>query len=511
MTVASNRKLYIVVSLIAALAAAGMIFVISSKYGLALSPDSACYFSIAENILKGNGYARYDLEPAVAWPPLYPTLLALAGILKIPFTVWALILNSVLTGLIVFFSAKWFFRKLSSFTIALTGVIGVLLSLPLIYCASYAWSETLFIFLVLLFLIKLENYCTNRTLKNVFILSLLAALACLTRYAGVTLIFFYLLWSLPVRVELKEKLKHSLLFLLVSLVPLILWFARNYAITSTLTGERGEAVTSLFKNLAYTADTISIWFLPIQVPVVARIIIVGVLLMLGLAFYLKKKFTKDDHDSIPQALIINGGYVLVYVGYIIIVSSLVAFDQIYHRFLAPVYIPLIFSILFAVNRTISLTESRKIWSRLVLTLLAIFWISYLSYNVFDQIKVGLKEGAGSYASDEWQHSQFAKFLRENPPQYKTFSNFPDAIYLFSGLPASMAPRKHLYRSTDKASDDVIKLQAVVKKAGHVSLAWFSQSNRGFLFTPEELPAYFEVTVANILADGILYTLSPKQP
>ncbi len=56
-----SRKQWVISS---AAAVAAMILVISmtSKLGIGISPDSARYISIAENIVAGNGYAIYDLE-----------------------------------------------------------------------------------------------------------------------------------------------------------------------------------------------------------------------------------------------------------------------------------------------------------------------------------------------------------------------------------------------------------------------------------------------------------------
>ncbi|MGH8016172.1 MAG: hypothetical protein ACREBV_08280, partial [Candidatus Zixiibacteriota bacterium] len=171
-----------------------LILISTSKYGIGVSPDSSCYISIAENLTKGNGFAIYDLEPAVAWPPLYPAILAFAQFFGLNFSMWARLLNALLYGLLVLAAARWLFQNIKSRTIAWIGTSGVLFSPVLLFIAKFAWSELLFSLLVFLALVKIKRLQDSVTIQKVLILALLTALACLTRYVGVTLVIFALYW-----------------------------------------------------------------------------------------------------------------------------------------------------------------------------------------------------------------------------------------------------------------------------------------------------------------------------
>ena len=120
------------ISSAAAVAAMIIVILMTSRFGIGISPDSACYFSIAENVVAGNGYAIYDLQPAVAWPPLYPTTLALAGLFDIDYSLWARILNVLLAGGIVLVTSLWLLNHFGLSLLGLIGVLGTLLSSALL-------------------------------------------------------------------------------------------------------------------------------------------------------------------------------------------------------------------------------------------------------------------------------------------------------------------------------------------------------------------------------------------
>jgi hypothetical protein len=504
MQLQSLAKFNVAVSLLAGLTAGISLLVISSKYGLALSPDSVCYISIAENLLKGNGFAIYDLQPVADWPPLYPALLAIGSFLKISFVNWAQFLNIILYALLVFVSARWITDKVTNRWLALVGVIAILFSLPLIYVAKYAWSETLFTLFLILFLVRLEKSFPNHTFKNVAILAMLTALAIMSRYIAITMVLFYFIWLLFLKMDIKRKLICAGAYSVVSLTPLLIWLWRNYQITGTLTGYRGGSSTPFFKNLVNFADSISIWFFPVQVPADTRMITVGVLMILGTAWYFRKNLAHIIKDAVPQILLVNWGFILVYVGYLLLISTLVAFDQIHHRFTAPLYIPFVVSVLFAVAQT----KKFNIGLKIVGNALVILWLGYLGLNIFDEIKTGLKEGAGSYASDFWQDNEVCRYLNQYPPTGKIYSNFPDAIYLFCGFQASLSPRKHHYRSPDAIAEDIKSWQVELGQIQAVHLVWFTEVGRSFLYGPEELGNYVNLEESAIQPDGILFKVSP---
>ena len=320
-----------------AVAVAAMILVISmtSKYGIGISPDSACYISIAENVIAGNGYAIYDLQPAVAWPPLYPTVLAVAGLFDIDYSAWGRILNVLLGGGIVLVTSLWLLNNFGFSLLSLIGILGTLLSSALLGVAKFAWTEPMFNLLVLFFLLAAIKSGKTLKQKDILLLSILAALATMTRYIGVTLIGFYLLWLWIGGLPYKTKLKYSLFFGGLSLAPLIIWLIRNYSITSTLTGYRASSVVPVFKNILYTLDTFSLWLFTTHDYIEFRIAFFCLILALFFILMLKTIKSSALSDNIKMKLKAFGLFALIYVLYLIIASSIVAFDRIDYRLWAP--------------------------------------------------------------------------------------------------------------------------------------------------------------------------------
>lgn len=501
------KKFTSFVPVIAAIIAAFMVILISVKYGLAMSPDSACYLSIAENLLKGNGFALYDFTPAVHWPPLYPLALAFGGLFNYEISGWARILNTLLYGLIVYFSSRWIIDKVENRVLGIVGVLAVLCSMSLYYVAKNVWSETLFVFLTILFLIRLEKSVPHHTLKDVLILSALAALACLTKYLGVALVFSYLLGLLFLKTNLKQKFINALIFSAISLTPLLIWIWRNYLVSGTLAGRRAGSSASLLKNFLLSIDSISIWFVPQKISPYIRISVVGALIILLIIWYLKRNWNKIKSEGLPPLLWVNGGFMAVYLAYLLAISSLVAFDSIDQRFTVHIYIPMVVSLIFVIDQMIKNTTLTRILLKGVGIVLTVLWIFYMNYQNIIEIKYCLRHGAGGFSHYKWRDLKLTEYLSEFPIPGKIYSNFPDGVYVLSGRPAFMSPRKHFHREPNQPTDDMKQLTAELEKVHIVYLAWFAKQGRDFLYTPEELMPFFDLKQIAVLHEDILYQIS----
>jgi hypothetical protein len=128
-----------------------------TPFGSATTSDSLNYLDIAKNIKRGHGVLAtdYSLENshellyrnARLWPPLYPLALAVTSFNQ-PDVVTAARLSAVLLALTAGFAyllltpvINWYFALPASLVLCLT--------LPLITVYTFAWSETLFIPLLL--------------------------------------------------------------------------------------------------------------------------------------------------------------------------------------------------------------------------------------------------------------------------------------------------------------------------------------------------------------------------
>jgi hypothetical protein len=338
-----------------ALGLGGVLLVLAAtaRYGTGLTPDSGCYLSVARSLAAGRGYLPYSGNPFVEWPPLFPTLLAIPTSLGAePITV-ARYLNAAVFGLILLVSGVWLRRNLRSRLLIGVGAAALLLAVPVQEVASFAWSEPLFILLALLCLTALQSYRSEGRPRALYAAAAYAALACLTRYIGVALLLAGAALILTRRKEnLRSRLSAACSFAVAGGVPVAAWLARNYVVSATWLGARTPASsTALAKNLRYTFDNLSGWFLPEGIPVVGRCLLL-VLLALGLAAAVRR-CSRQRGQSAPErsagAAWTVGLFLLCYSGWLVASVSAVELTVLDTRYWSPSYIPLLFLTLLALD------------------------------------------------------------------------------------------------------------------------------------------------------------------
>src|ERR1035437_511470 len=177
-------------SLIAGVAGFIIIGLFTKHSGIGISPDSIVYASVARNLLNGVGIFDYSGRPMVDFPAFYPIILSIVSwctkqdvIQLVP------ALNGLLFAAVIYTSgcimeqfitrSKWYKWIV---------LLCITLSPSLIEVYFMLSSETLFILFSLLFFIALKYYLKCHSFFALFIISLIAAIAFVTRYAGITFV-----------------------------------------------------------------------------------------------------------------------------------------------------------------------------------------------------------------------------------------------------------------------------------------------------------------------------------
>ena len=169
--------------LLSAIIGFALVLVSTHLYGAGLSVDSVRYVAVARNLAAGKGFIGIDGSPLIAQPPLYPALLAA---IKLLFAIDPLysanVVNAILFGFIVYLSGLLSLRYLdSSLPNTILSVVLVVVLRPLLDVSKMAWTEPLFILLVLLFFVVMELYLVDGDIKLLISLALIVAAACMTR------------------------------------------------------------------------------------------------------------------------------------------------------------------------------------------------------------------------------------------------------------------------------------------------------------------------------------------
>ncbi len=500
--------------LVPALLGTALILVSTSRYGAGISPDSVGYIAAARNLAAGRGLILYDGSPMVDQPPLYPAILAVFRLLlRIDPLPASRLLSSLLLGLMVYLTGRLALRLLSSSRLW-TGiaVAAVLLSTVPSEISVMAWTEPLFVCLSLFFLLAAERHIAAGDRRTLLTMAVITALACLTRYLGVALVFAGVgIVLVARRDESTSGWRPAILFLLVSLAPLLLWTARNYALSNSPFGERPPVSFTLQENFHFVWRTIAFWYLPawsMPRPLISAGLGVLVLALVVLGVTARRRYAGErGHGVFPLVL-----FTFIYLAVLLLTSAMGKYDRIGDRLLAPVFIPLTLLLLVFfrdARKSLRPGVAGKGLGFVVLALVALTLFSWGRMAATVAVNRA-KFGAGGYSSVKWQESPLCAHLRTHRLRrdLKVYSNAPDATYLFSGVSAERSPMKKGVAKGGWVRDREAPA-AFWPEGGPVILVWFQGKYSREQFAPEELEGSFKLDQSDRFADGSVYIVSRR--
>jgi len=484
-----------------------IIFVVTGNEGAGLTPDSVAYISVARNLVTNYEFVNYEGIHLVLQPPLYPIVLALIKILTtFDPIVSASYLNSFLFGLNVYLSGMFLLKHLKSLTLVCLGTLSVLLSFALIKVAFIALSETLFVTLIIIFLYHIETYQRTGKIFSFIMISISTSLACLTRYTGVVLLLTGMICIL-VRGEnkLKDRIGDLFSFTIIAVLPIGGWIVRNYLISNTFAGERASSSYTFLENINYSWNTILPWYLPIEHSGIYLVFIFIIIFVWVLG---------SSEGSIRNILFQQAGpsilFALLYSCIIIISSTTTAYDKISDRLLAPIYIPIVFTVFIIADKILSwLIQGIKV--RLITVPFSIGIVLLIAFpmNKTTQfINEYLYQSGWGYNSQHWKKSEMINYLIEHEPYNSNlsyYSNKPEAVYILTSIVSKRSPAKTFYNSTEPFSGD--RKDYIWARNKNVFLIWFNETKYDFLFTLEELQIKNKMEKVVHLKDGDIYTFS----
>ena len=213
--------------------------------GAAWHWDSVRYLAAARSLLAGSGFVDVGAQPGYSyWPPLYPLLLAAGGLFTDPVEVPGP-LNAAAFALTIFCFGRYLWARLDSPFLRVWAPLACALSLPLAENARWAMTETIFILLVTLALIGIDEYRANGSPKALVFAAVFSALAWQTRYAGAALVVTMGLLVLSDRRRpFRERVRRSAILGAITGAPMALWLLRNYRL-------RGKPITTVRPETAH--------------------------------------------------------------------------------------------------------------------------------------------------------------------------------------------------------------------------------------------------------------------
>ena len=434
----------------------------------AVTPDSATYVAAAKSLAAGAGYLDYDGSPYVEKPPLYPTILAAGRLVGLDPMETVGVLHPIVFGLIIFCTGLLLFVRLRGGVFVWTGCAAVLFSWPLLQVAVKVWSELVFILLTILFLAYAPGVLARPSWPRVLLFALLAAFAFLQRYAGAALVFagvFLILFSAR-RISTHKRWQFIGGFLLVATGPIIPWLIRNYLATSTITGARTVSLHLLVKeSVTQLVQTVNTWIIPPLLPVWSGYIL-GAVLFTVVVLNVAGRSRRERLSRYLQdrTMVV---FVVTYTIFVVFTAALQASANPGNRILSPIYIPLVYLVVAALDRLTSNPFARRLGGgrlRKVVAGVSALWLVYPAASTGIYISA-----RASYDTNVWHKSALAQLLNEKPPEGLLYSNEPWVAYLASSKHAK--------------GEALIDFEACSKweRGGQeppCHLAWFYGRNRG---------------------------------
>lgn len=486
-------------SLIAAAAGFFIIFLFTRHSGIGVCPDGVVYTTAAENLKATGKYMDFTHGPVIDFPAFYSIFLSgmmwLTGLKPL---VFAPILNAFLFALIIYLSgvimeqfeyrSKWYKAAILSC---------IVLSPGLLEDYSMMWSETLFILFLLLFMMTIYRYLRSGSRKALIAAAIITSVACVTRYAGITIIGTGgIIILINNKLSLQKRFADGLIFGAISPLLLIINFWRNYMVSGTITGHREQSITPLITNMHDAGIVFSNWLPFVHENYLTAIVLV-IALVTGLLILCARQLVRDH--SIFRYESMATAFALLYILFMIVTATVSRFEELNSRFMTPAFIPLLWSGSYWL---VSLSRQSKTFvKKLSLAAMGIFILCSFQYNQLAadaETWDGVKDaGIPGYTEDQWTKSETVQFIEKDAlpfkKNYTIYSDAYDAIYWFTGKPGKFLPAREYKPGVKAFLDDP-----------HCYMVWFNDGANFDLVDLNFITRVKKMKLVRQFSDGAIY-------
>jgi hypothetical protein len=487
-------------SLLAALIGFFLIQIFSRHSGIGVSPDSVTYIAATRHMVHGIGFKSFDNLPVVDFPFAYPFFLTIISFLSrldpLQFGPW---LNGILFGILLYVSGSimngfqnktaWYKRIL---------LFCILLSPALQEVYSMLWSETVFLILILLFILSITNYLNLKMKRWLWISAGICAITCLTRYAGV----FLMLTGGTILIFNKEnpllkRIMDCLIFGILSVPLLLVNIIRNYWLTGLATGIRPRSEVGLLKIMEYFGDVLCDWLLLSRSAGLAVFLTMMVLLIFVFIIFFRRN--KGSANGLEYVIAVSG---LIYSAFMIFSYSITRYEPFTSRLLSPIYLLLLWSLSSWMPAFIAEKSYPLKWAFGTPVLLLTAWFMNKQLAADWEYYDGVKDaGIPGYQEDPFVQSEIVQFLKKNKnildPRFPIYSNAGDAVYFVTGQPALQLPFIDFPKKVEAYYNGYYDHR-------HEYLVWFQNEEDLQMPALETILKHKDMLIVKQLKDGAVY-------
>ena len=477
--------------------------------GIGVSPDSVVYISTAQHIHDQGVINDFTNLPLMDFPAGYPIFLTgLIFLTGHSVMTFGPVLNGLLFALLILLCG-WMMNRFSHRSRGYTLVLLVLIagSPCLLEVYSYIWSETLFLVLSVLFMIGCYRYFQTHALSWLLFIGMVAGLACVTRYAGISLAGMGgLLMLCDNRLRWgRKKLGHMGLFAAVPVLFLALNLYRNLRLTHTLTGYREKGITPLSLNIHDFGSVVCDWlpFLGNRYRSAGGIAIFFIVLITGIFLYrLARRKGFISYDTIGLS------YFVVYTAFILFSATVSRFQQLDSRLLSPLFLPWLWGSTCWIPGALGRSAARWKKTAVFLSLAVAACFLYGEILAFRENWSGIHDaGIPGYTENDWRNSETMAFVREhsdslrNLPRLGTlYSDAFEGLWFLAGVKSDLLPHK----------DDADDIRYMLKEP-RFTIIWFDDAVNTDLIGIDFLKTQKILVREMHFDDGAIYYFETAQP
>jgi type IV secretory pathway VirB2 component (pilin) len=468
----------------------------TTQNGVGISPDSVAYIGGARQILAGKGFTEAyppGNRPMTHFAPVYSIVLAAFGLISLDPQVMAKWLNAGLflaTGAV---TGIYLVHRLHSKGVVYLSGLAIALAVPLRTIYSMAWTEPLFIFLMVCGFLILNAALESKNNPYLVISALLLGLCAVVRYAGLVFVPIIGTWLLIFTPEpFYGRIRKAALGMAISLLPSVLWWSRNYSLTGWLTDRRLAAHPISPGTAAQVIHTITHWIIPTGSSSQRLAVLSVAVLVLGLLLWRSKSEFRIKLLPLETLLII---FCAAYVLFLFVsISFFDAQTPLDDRVLSPLYFPLLILAALFLDAIFKLRR-RGITLPILLSVLI---LSILQVQSITRWAAANREGFG-YDRTFWNQSLALKWLRSTPVEAPIYSNAPDLIYFKTQISTYGLPVKQPPSSLETNPQYPAEMQALAEAMDNQGLLIFF-SGIGRSYMPGERELQKEFGLVSILKD-----------
>jgi hypothetical protein len=505
-----------------AAAAAVLVWVGTSRFGIGMESDSMAYVSVARGLGEGRGYYLYNGAPYLYYPPLYPALLALLAPLAGGVPEAARMLHALLMSAIAALTAVWISRLRVPRWGPCLAAAAVVIAVPLVDQWRLVTAELTFITLCVSSLLAMERHLLTGGTRWIVSSALLASLACLTRLPGLALLATgSALLLFASRGSWTSRIARVAMFGIAGAAPTAAWLARNVAVSGTLTGPRVAASRPLREVLLADLGVLGSWVLPQWLPPIL-LSLAGVMMLAAAAGLLSRLAMEarfgaatEAPDTRTLAIASASLFTLLYAALIVASQARTYLPSDPSRLLSPLYpavVVLAAAALQEIGRMRAVVEHPRAAARiaLALSIAILLWPARLTTATAQRLR---RDGAGGYASERWQRSELGAWLRETAPAGRIYSNEPNALYAIAGNDSVFWLPGHGIPGTPADPDSALRTFArdSLRDVGEVHVIAFDGIFPEYSYTPEQLSHVFDLNVIARRAEGVVMRAAPRTP